>query len=174
MPATYTLISSNVLSSSAASVTFSAIPATYTDLVLRISGRSDAASTQDSVRIRFNGNSSSIYSRTQLFGGGTSGTQGSSNSSNIDRILAPYVDGDSATASTFGSNEIYIPSYLASQNKPVSVFGVSETNATGTYMGVSAALFSSTTAISSMVIAPENGSNWLSGSSFYLYGISNA
>jgi hypothetical protein len=33
--ATYTLIESQVLGSSAASVTFSAIPATYTDLVLK-------------------------------------------------------------------------------------------------------------------------------------------
>ena len=39
MANTYTLISSNVLSSSAASVTFSAIPATYTDLVVKTSVR---------------------------------------------------------------------------------------------------------------------------------------
>ena len=174
MATTYELISSNTLASSAASVTFSAIPSTYTDLCLKVSARSDNVSTQDIINLRFNGNSNSIYSRTQLFGGGAGGTQGSSNSSNISRILAPYIDGDSATASTFGSNEIYIPSYSASQNKPVSVYGVSETNATGTYMGVSAALFSSTTAISSMVVAPENGTNWLTGSSFYLYGIKNS
>ena len=47
MPATYTLIASNTLSSAAASVTFSAIPATYTDLVLRYSARSDGASVDD-------------------------------------------------------------------------------------------------------------------------------
>ena len=41
--ATYTLISSNVLSSSAASVTFSSIASTYTDLVLRVSARDDRA-----------------------------------------------------------------------------------------------------------------------------------
>ena len=38
---TYTLISSNVLASSAATVTFSSIPATYTDLVLRVSARNN-------------------------------------------------------------------------------------------------------------------------------------
>ena len=47
MPSTYTLISSNVLASSAASVTFSAIPSTYTDLVVRASIRSDATSDAD-------------------------------------------------------------------------------------------------------------------------------
>jgi hypothetical protein len=36
MANTYTLIESQVLGSAAASVTFSAIPATYTDLVLKV------------------------------------------------------------------------------------------------------------------------------------------
>jgi hypothetical protein len=46
MANTYTLIASNTLGASAASVTFSAIPSTYTDLVVRYSAAScDAAVT---------------------------------------------------------------------------------------------------------------------------------
>ena len=58
---TYTLISSNVLGSSAASVTFSSIPATYTDLVLRVSARTDA---DDTSLITFNGTTTG-YSKTR-------------------------------------------------------------------------------------------------------------
>jgi hypothetical protein len=40
MPSTYTLIKGETIGSSAASYTFTAIPSTFTDLVLRISVRS--------------------------------------------------------------------------------------------------------------------------------------
>ncbi len=79
MPATYTLINSNVLTSSAASVTFSAIPATYTDLVIRCSGRSDSSfSAVLDLYLSFNG-STATYSRTQIRGYGS--TADSSNGS---------------------------------------------------------------------------------------------
>lgn len=67
MANTYTLISSNTLTSSAASVTFSSIPATYTDLVLRISSRTDAAGATATVAAQFNGDTTSAnYSETNL------------------------------------------------------------------------------------------------------------
>ena len=53
---TYTLISSNVLTTAAASVTFSSIPATFTDLVLRMSAQADGASNAfDNITLTFNG-----------------------------------------------------------------------------------------------------------------------
>ena len=65
MATTYNLISSNVLSSSAASVTFSSIPAIYTDLVLRCSTRGTGFS--NTVLYYFNGNSSNT-SYTNILG----------------------------------------------------------------------------------------------------------
>ena len=171
--ATYTLISSNVLTSSAASVTFSAIPATYTDLVLRVSARGDASGlTQDNIWLKFNGVTSG-YSNTQLIGNGEAGSSSNNSAATIIRGINA-ANSDSATANAFGSAEIYIPSYTASQQKPISVFGVSETNATTSYMAATAGLSSTTAAISSINAMTGNGSNWLTGSSFYLYGISNA
>lgn len=172
MANTYTLISSDILTSSQASVTFSSIPATYSDLVLSISARSNVSSNQDTINLRFNGNTGSIYSNVRVFGSGS--TSGSNTNANLDRMLAPYSNGNTATSNSFGSIEVYIPSYLVSQNKPLSAFGVSETDSATAYMAITAGLFSSTTAISSMTIAPENGTSWLSGSSFYLYGIKNS
>jgi hypothetical protein len=44
------------------------------------------------------------------------------------------VTSNNATADTFSNIELYIPSYLASQHKPSSVFSVNENNATrGSY-----------------------------------------
>ena len=171
--ATYTLISSNVLSSSAASVTFSSIPATYTDLVLRASVRCDNGGNQNNLRIQFNSDSSSNYSETWVRGNGTNAAS-SRVSSQTNILEALVVNGDGSTASTFGSLEMYIPSYTVSQNKPISTIAVQETNATGAFIYATADLWRNTAAITSIYIEAGATVNLLSGSSFYLYGISNA
>jgi hypothetical protein len=174
MPATYTLISSNVLTSSQASVTFSAIPATYTDLVVRFSARSENAAIIATIRTRLNGSTSSIYSLTRLVGDPSSSSASSSGVSSGTGFTSTYAVADSATSNTFSSGEIYIPSYTASQNKPISTFSVSENNSTEAYEQIAANLFSSTSAISSISFDFASGINFLTGSSFYLYGISNS
>ena len=114
MANTYTLISSNTLSSSAASITFSSIPATYTDLVLRWSV--NTSSLQDG-GIYFNGTlGTTNYSRTFLAGNGA--TASSSRNSNREIIDLDYLA--SATANTFASGEMYLPNYAGSANKPLS------------------------------------------------------
>ena len=78
-----------------------------------------------------------------------------------------------ATNNTFANFEIYIPSYTAIQNKPSSAFGVAENNATSPiFIQVSAGLRSVTDAITSISLVPSG--NFVSGSSFYLYGIKNS
>jgi hypothetical protein len=172
--ATYTLISSNVLTSSAASVTFSSIPATYTDLVVRISARTDRAATSDSIKMTINSDNITIYSFTRLRGDGTSAT--SNRNTGNTYVSVENTDGNTATSNTFDSTEIYIPSYLSTANKPISSVIMREDNSTAatTYNSLQAHLYTNTTAITSLVFAPSTGPNWVSGSSFYLYGISNA
>ena len=171
MANTYTLIASNTLGSSAASVTFSAIPNTYTDLVLRASTRGDTASVGIQIRTRANNNTSSIYSYTMLQGTGSAAQTGRITSST--RWDEAWTTGSSATSNTFGSWELYIPSYTASQNKPMGSFAVSENNATESYISTAAYLFSSTTAITELNILRASG-HFVSGSSFFLYGIKNS
>ena len=170
---TYTLISSNVLASSAASVTFSSIPATYTDLVLRVSARCDNGSTANNARIQFNSDTATNYSETFLYGSGSAAA--SSRVSSQTKILeALIVDGNTATANTFGNLEMYIPSYTVSQNKPISTIAVQETNATGAYIYATADLWRNTAAITSIYIEAGATVNFVTGSSFYLYGIKNS
>ena len=172
MPTTYTLISSNVLTSSAASVTFSSIPATYTDLVLRISARGSGVSSNAlQVYIQANGDSANNYSTTILLG--NSSTVSSFSFAPDSAFIYFYIPQSGSTANTFSNNEIYIPSYTAGQNKPASGFGVAENNSSSANQATidaAASLYRSNTAISSLSIG---GANFVSGSSFYLYGISS-
>lgn len=172
MPATYTLIASNTLSSSAVSVTFSSIPATYTDLVLRWSARSDVAGVDDYFALTVNGVTTTVYSLTNLTGNGSAAA--SANLSSNASARAYGVSGGSATSNTFGSGELYFPSYTASQNKPIGGYGANETNATAVFMGAVANLYRQTTAISSITLTILSGPNIVSGSSFFLYGIKNS
>ena len=174
MASTYTLISSQVLASSAASVTFSSIPATYTDLVLRCSVRTDdSARTLYYMKTQFNGDTGTNYSTTDVYSYSSAAASVRTTSYN-DLTGDPYtVDGPNSTASTFSNLELYIPSYTASQNKPVSLSTAVENNsATLALIGASANLWRSTAAITSITFTSYG--NFVTNSSFYLYGISNA
>jgi hypothetical protein len=175
MPVTYQLIASNVLSSSAASVTFSAIPATYTDLVVRWSARdSTDAGSFATIYLQFNTNTGlgqTVYSYTRIRGTGSAAS--SAFDANFYRGDSSLYNATASTANTFASGEFYIPSYTASQNKPYSNFNVAETNATLAYILTSAGLYRNTAAIDSATIA-TTGVSFAAGSSFYLYGISKS
>lgn len=172
MPNTYTLISSNVLTTTAASVTFSAIPATFTDLVVRGSTRV-SASTPVSVQFRYNGSSGGTdYSFTNLRGNGSAAS--SDIVSGNDSGAGAYANTVSTmTADTFSSWEFYIPSYLTSAKKPSSFISAQETNATAANINAAANLWQGTAAITSIAFALF-ANNFVSGSSFYLYGIKNS
>jgi hypothetical protein len=172
MPSTYTLISSNVLSSAAASVTFSSIPGTYTDLIAFATIRSDSPSTENALQVRVNGSNTSYsetYIRTQ--GGSTGSGRGS-----FGYLLNSYAtNGSASTSNTFGTSEHYFPNYAGSTNKVISEFSVSEGSSTS-YPGIAATagLWSNTSAITSITFTPSGATlGFVSGSSFYLYGIKN-
>lgn len=167
MPTTYTLIASNTVGSGgAATVTFSSIPSTYTDLVIKSSTRSDGGSGGTGFSYTFNGSSSS-YSRIVLFGSGSA-----AGSASASTAAFGINNGPDTTASTFASNEIYIPNYAGSANKSISLDGVQENNASTAFAIFSAGLWSNTSAITSIAISGTG--NFVQYSSFYLYGIKNS
>ena len=172
MPSTYTLISSNVLTGSAASVTFSAIPSTYTDLVVRWSARDVSGGGNYDIQCEFNGSAGTSYSTVQLYGTGNAAWSSIYSSAAYGRT--GYSESSDSTSSTFSSDEIYIPSYTVAQNKPFSSFGATENNSTTSRVIVStmASLWRNTSAITSIKLS--SGGTFASGSSFYLYGIKNS
>ena len=112
MPATYTLIASNTLSSNTTTVTFSSIPATYTDLVLRLSGRINVSAWSAALTIRFNGNTSGVYSRIDVRADSTT-VSNSITSVSSSMPMRSVINGLDA-ADTFSSVELYIPNYAGS------------------------------------------------------------
>jgi len=172
MANTYTLIASNTLSSSAASVTFSAIPNTFTDLVLKMSTRDTATTVIDrATRISFNSAGGTPYSQTELQGDGASATSQrvSFQATNIEFGRSTAA---SATSNTFANIELYIPNYAGSTNKPFSSFSVAETNGTTARIRAVALLFSNTNVISSLTLTADTA--FIADSSFFLYGIKNS
>lgn len=172
MANTYTLIASNTLSSSAASVTFSSIPSTYTDLVVRWSTRSDRSSVSDTMKLRLNSDTGNNYSWTYLLGNGSAASSGVNSALDYDSLGA--ADGATATSNTFANGELYIPNYLSSTKKPMSSINAQEDNNTAAQLWVNALLWQGTAAITSLTFSVNIGPNFVSGSSFFLYGISNS
>lgn len=171
MANTFELISSvTVGSGGAASVSFTSIPATYTDLVVKYSLRGTGALIYDTAKLTFNV-STSGYSTRYIQGNGAAASSGTSGATDYIELID---EGATATASTFSNNELYIPNYAGSAYKSVSSDAVSETNAATIYMRLSAGLWSNTAAITTLTLAPGASSNWAQYSTAYLYGVKNA
>ena len=167
MATTYELINKAILASTASSVSFTSIPADYTDLLVKVSVRGSTSQVYDVLNMQFN--SSSNFNWIKLEGSGSSAS--SANATTNDNIAV--MTGANATANTFGSADIYIPNYLSSNYKSVSVDSVSENNATTAYSDFYASLWQSTAAITSISFTPQT-SPFVVGCSFYLYGIKNS
>ena len=173
--ATYTLISSQTLSTTATSVTFSSIPSTYNDLKIVCSVRNDYAATFVGLKLAFNSDSATNYSSNTLYTNSSTTASGARvTSSNFDSQM--NLNGGSTTANTFGLLDIYFPNYNSTGAKPYSYPSIVETNST-TYPDFliidAASLYRGASAITSLSLTVPYG-NLVANSSFYLYGIKNS
>ena len=155
-------------SGGAASINFTAIPSTYTDLVLKLSLRDNRAQDFNDFILKPNGSSTGFTSRA-VIGNGTSASSASYTSG-----LAGVIDSNTATSSTFANLEIYIPNYAGSQKKSASIDSVSEKNATYAESWLIAYLWDNTSAITSLTLVPSASASFVQYSTAYLYGVSNA
>jgi hypothetical protein len=172
MATTYEAIATvTVGSGGAATIEFTSIPGTYTDLVIKLSSRTDRVATNADCFLKFNNNTSN-YTVRKLYGAGGGANTGSQ-SSPAQGIGTS--NGSNNTASTFASTEIYIPNYTSSNNKSYSVDAVQESNdASGNiYATLLAGLWSNTSAITSITLYIEESKNWVQYSTATLYGIKN-
>jgi hypothetical protein len=168
MATTFELIASyTVPAGGQASIDFTVIPSTYTDLCVKVSSRSTRAATDEFLKIGFNGLTTNLSHRS-LNGNGTTANSGYDAS-----YIYGRTDGSTATASTFGNAEFYIPNYTAAVAKSVSGDTVMEDNATFAVAYLLAGLWNSTAAITSVNLAPYFG-NFQQYSTAYLYGVKNA
>lgn len=162
------IASSTVGSGGVAEIIFGSIPTTYTDLLLKLSIRSEGTSTT-AVLLRLNG------STTNALAKGIEGNASAVSSWSDTQSYAGNIVPSTYTANTFCNNEIYIPNYNASTNHPSSVDTVTE-NAANTFAltGLIANLWSNATPVTSITLARNGSNNFAQHSTAYLYGISNA
>lgn len=172
MPTTYTLIASNIVTTSnVESVVFSSIPNTFTDLVFRFSQRMNFNSTSPSTKVKFNDPSSTAHSNIVLFAGDTVYYQVSDSGQSYINTRS---NGSASASDIFSNEELYVANYAIAKKKPIIVFSVSEDDSTDTRISANGALFNLDDAITSATFTHQAGSSFAVGSSFYLYGISNA
>jgi hypothetical protein len=168
MPATYDPIATQTVGSSVASITFSSIPSTYTDLVFVCSG--GQVSGGDNLYLRFNSDSGTNYSMTELYGNGSSAF--SARTTNQNNAWLQYSIGGGSTA-----GQSYIANIMNYSNTTTFKTMIDRANQPDfTYPGVGAYvnLWRNTAAISSILLGRSGGGDLLAGSVVTLYGIKAA
>jgi hypothetical protein len=160
-------------SGGSANIDFNNIPQTYTDLKLVISSRDNRASQPNGdlgIQVGYNG---VLFTGTQfqkrLYGTG-SGTGSDLNGSAVNVGMSTST---TATANTFGNNELYFPNYSGNTFKTLCVDGVSENNATLTFLVLNAGIFETTQPITNIRITPFFGTLFDQYTTATLYGIKN-
>jgi hypothetical protein len=165
--ATYKPLQSITLTSNASSITFSSISQDYTDLVL-VSQTQQVTSSED-LAIRFNNDSTSVYSRTYICGDGSTAHSGRSTSQSY--IILDH-HGTPPTSTSFGSSIVNIPNYSnTTLNKTVLNRNGSIDSPQAIATVANVGLWRSTSAITSITVLCTNSSNLKAGSTFDLYGI---
>lgn len=164
-------IASTTVETPQTSVTFSSIPQGYTDLIIKLSSRAN----NSGITIRFNGDSGANYSWKRLGGNGSvvnsdgNSTYGSPYNT---FIYWAYSNQNTDTSNTFSNGDFYIPNYTSSNYKSASGDMVNENNATNAYAGLTAGLWSSSSAITSITMGIDTASPaYTAGTTATLYGV---
>lgn len=162
MPAgsTYTPIATTTLGSAAATVTFSSIAGTYTDLILVADTQN--ASGADNFLLNFNSDTGSNYSVTRLSGDGSSAS--SSRATNQTILQCGQVQ------STRSTTIVQIMNY---SNTTTYKTTLTRQNNAANLVAANVNLWRSTAAITTILISTSSY-NFSAGSTFTLYGIASA
>ena len=164
MPVTYDKIATNTLSSAVATITFSSIPATYTDLVVIISAKTTSAA--QNLLMRVNSDTGTNYSTTLLTGSGTA--VGSVKTSNATQgALDNYGYPDTA------NHNITTVNIMNYANTSVYKSWLSRANNAANGSTALVGLWRSTSAINAVEIFISSNT-FTAGSTFTLYGIKAA
>lgn len=177
MPITYQAINTvTVGSGGAASISFSSIPSTYTDLHLLVSARNEG--NAGGFFLRFNSDSGNNYSYLRITSDALGQATFDSNL-NVAQIFNNQ-DPSTFTADSFSNNSIYIHNYArTTYAKSMDIDGVVSINA-GNYgsnfggIMMNAAYWDNTSAITTITLTTETGTDFAQYTKATLYGIKNS
>jgi hypothetical protein len=174
------LVSVQALAAPAASITFSAIPGTYSQIRLIVVGASSTAAEATRWKVLVNGDSGSDYDIQGVVGAGNNVNAGADNAAATQQWIAASggsgldLPGANATAGVAGILEVVIPAYAATTLQKTGLWrsgyidgatGVTSADA-GVWGQVVA--WRSTAAIASLVIEAAAG-NLITGTTALLY-----
>lgn len=151
---TMTLVNTTTLATTTASIEFTSIPQTATDLLLIFSLRGAFAGGVDQATTRLTINSTSTNYSGKLLSG--DGSTVSSTNDNASYISVSWLGGTSSIA--FSNCSVYIPNYASASNKSISFDGTNEANGTVGLQRIGAGLWSNTAAITSLKLDSASGS----------------
>lgn len=164
MTATYEKIATTTLGSAAATVTFSSITGTYTDLILITN--SATGSNDIDMYLQVNSDTGSNYSWTRLQGSGTVAGSARGSSSSLGYRVG------NMSGSNVGQNNTIIQFQNYSNTTTYKTI-LSRSNNPAFLVEAFVGLWRSTSAITSMDIKTQSG-NFSVGSTFTIYGIKAA
>jgi hypothetical protein len=163
MPATYEPIATfTTTTSSTTSYTFSSIPSTYTDLVLICDLK--ATSSNSSIVVRFNGDSASNYSNTQMYGNASTVI-----SQRFTSQTEGYLSFSGFPTARFATTIVNFMNY---SNTTTNKTYIGRGGYSNSFVDTSVGLWRNTAAISSMTLFAGNFFD--TGCTLTLYGIKAA
>lgn len=152
-------------------IDLTAIPGSYTDLILSYKLRSNRSGVEDPILIRFNGVTSG-YTGRFIYGNAAGSYAGTDTIASAFQVFA--ANGNTGTSNTFGNSAFYIPNYTSSTDKNIvsqAMFAndtaTSEQSRIQTYVGK----FTSSSAITQISLIPYFGTGFVQYSVATLYGI---
>ena len=166
MPSTYEPIATTTLGSAAASITFSSIPSTYTDLKIVFVGTATLSGIN--ANVRFNSDTASNYSNTALGGDGSTAQSVSATSQTYNQLTV--FNGINGTIPTLRTMDIF--SYAGSTYKTCLTTESNDFNGSGS-SARTVQLWRSASAINTILIYASS-STFTTGTTATLYGIKNA
>jgi hypothetical protein len=161
MATTYEPIATSTVSGTVTlTVTFSSIPATYTDIVVVVAGNTNNLTAV----MRFNNDSTAVYSRTVLRADGTTASSFRQNSQTGITI-------DGSVSQPFQNSIINVMNY---SNTTTYKNALVRSNNAGAGIDQGIGVWLNTAAINRIDIASTGATAWLAGTTFTLYGIKAA
>jgi hypothetical protein len=169
----YELIQTQIVSGSSTSSvlldnlgTFSS---TYKHLQVRATVRTDNAALWGTMSVRLNGDSGSNYSVHRLW---ADGTVYSTSAPTTSSIINDFVAGNTSPTGSFAATVIdLLDTFSTTKNKTARLFTGRLVGTGETAVALTSGHWRNTSSITSVTFAPINGTNFIAGSRFSIYGL---
>ena len=174
--ATFSLIDSKTISSTAAEIEFANINSTYTDLCIMLSARGSTSGNEGSITIRFNSDTANNYTFRYLYSYDNIIYQGA-DSGATSGITHYSVTGNGQGVNFFGNAKLYIPNYTVAANKKQIIIESVTSNtgaASGQLSSQTYGTWNNTTNAISNIKFISGSQTFSANTTAYLYGITTS